>query len=146
MAQNLNYEMESSFCGDDGCVRYGRYYKWDAATVACPSGWHLPTLEEFETLFTAVGGKKIAAKALKSTSGWNSGGNGTDNYSFLALPAGYRGYKGGFYSVGDRAYFWSSTEADSIFVYNMSLYSITGSAYLGNYNMVNGFSVRCLKD
>ena len=62
MAQNLNYEMESSFCGDDGCVRYGRYYKWDAATVACPSGWHLPTLEEFETLFTAVGGKKIAAK------------------------------------------------------------------------------------
>ena len=72
--------------------------------------------------------------------------DGTDAFSFSALPAGYRGYNGGYYSEGGRAYFWSSTEVDSILAYQMILYNITGNAYLGNYDMFNGFSVRCLKD
>ncbi len=170
MAENLNFKTDSSFCYNNeetDCTKYGRLYTWAAAVGrsesdcgygntcslpsgniqgVCPSGWHLPSKAEWETLFNAVGGRSTAGKVLKSTSGWYNNDDGTDAFSFLALPAGYRGYNGGFYSVGDRAYFWSSTEADSIFAYNMSLYSITGNAYLGNYNMVNGFSVRCLKD
>ena len=33
MAQNLNYEMDNSYCfGDDStnCAKYGRFYRWDA--------------------------------------------------------------------------------------------------------------------
>jgi len=59
MAENLNFEMENSSCyGNDpaNCIIYGRLYGWDAAMTACPSGWHLPNYNEWETLFTAVGG------------------------------------------------------------------------------------------
>ena len=58
MAQNLNYETANSYCYNDSaeyCAKYGRLYTWASALVACPSGWHLPTEAEFETLFTAVG-------------------------------------------------------------------------------------------
>lgn len=149
MAENLNYKTDNSYCFDDkasNCSKYGRLYTWAAAITACPTGWHLPTKAEFETLFTAVGGQSTAGKMLKSTSGWNSSGNGTDDYSFSALPAGDRNY-GGYYSiVGDNAYFWSSTESYSYDVYRMYLIYNDDTAYLGYYNKKFGFSVRCVKD
>lgn len=149
MAQNLNYEMENSFCGDDGCAKFGRYYKWEAAMDACPSGWHLPTMDEFETLFAAVGDPSTVGLKLKSTSSWNdyngNSGNGTDDYSFSALPVGYRGsseYGEGY----NRVYFWSSTEHNSCYAYSMDLNYYSDLAYLGNDFKYNGFSVRCVKD
>jgi hypothetical protein len=59
MAENLNYETTNSYCYDDdpsNCSKYGRLYTWAAATKACPIGWHLPSDDEWNTLFTAVGG------------------------------------------------------------------------------------------
>ncbi len=149
MAQNLNYETADSYCYGDtpsNCTKYGRLYTWAAATTACPSGWHLPTKAEFETLITAVGGSSTAGTKLKSTSGWTNSGNGTDDYSFSALPAGFRNYYGDYYYEGDFAYFWSSTEINSNYAYFMNLYYDTDDAYLFNNNEYNGFSVRCLKD
>lgn len=99
MAENLNYRTDDSYCYDDepaNCRKYGRLYTWKAALNACPSGWHLPSYEEFETLFAAVGGKGVAGKALKSTSGWYNNDNGTDVYGFSALPAGVRDTNGDF--------------------------------------------------
>ena len=98
MAQNLNYETANSYCCKDSasyCTKYGRLYTWAAATTACPEGWHLPSQTEWEVLFTAVGGQSTAGKVLKSTSGWNNGGNGTDAFAFSALPAGGRYNHGG---------------------------------------------------
>ena len=179
MAQNLNYETASSYCYKDSasyCSKYGRLYTWAAAMDSvgtwstngkgcglgttcsptypvrgvCPDGWHLPTKAEFETLFTAVGGKLSAGEKLKSTSGWNDyyggSGNGTDAFAFSALPAGDRNDDGGYGNEGDYAYFWSSTESNSIYAYNMFLYYYTGSANLNDYDKDYGFFVRCLKD
>jgi len=150
MAQNLNYETANSFCYNDSakyCEKYGRLYTWAAANTACPSGWHLPTNAEFETLFTAVGGSSTAGTKLKSTSGWNSSGNGTDDYSFSALPAGRRNDSGGYNFEGDDAYFWSSTEDGSYYAFNMYLGYDYDYAGLRNYDFKNsGFSVRCVKD
>ncbi len=150
MAQNLNYETANSYCYDDNasnCTKYGRLYRWEAATTACPDGWHLPTKAEFETLFTAVGGQSTAGKVIKSTSGWKGSGNGTDAFAFSALPAGLRYYDGASYSdEGYNAYFWSSTEVNSSSARNVNLSYAIDSAYL-DYNDKNyGFSVRCLKD
>ena len=148
MAQNLNYETANSYCFNDStkyCEKYGRLYMWGAATTACPTGWHLPTKEEFETLFTAVGGQSTASKILKSTSGWNNSGNGTDAYLFSALPAGYRNGGGEYISEGSQAYFWSSTESNSNFVFNIFLHYNSGKAeeYVNLKDV--GFSVRCVK-
>ena len=149
MAENINYETDSSFCYGDtlaNCTKYGRLYTWEVATTVCPDGWHLPTKAEFETLFTAVGGQSTAGKVLKSTSGWNSSGNASDAFAFSALPAGYRDGNGGYYDEGDNAYFWSSTEGNSDLTYDMALYYNFGDASLCYSFKSHGFSVRCLKD
>ena len=175
MAENLNYETANSYCNDNdasNCTKYGRFYTWAAAMDSvgtwstngkgcgynkicsptypvrgvCPEGWHLPTQTEWNTLFTAVGGQSTAGNMLKSTNGWNSSGNGTDAYSFSALPAGYRYYDGSYYYEGDIAAFWSSTEYDNYYAYNMGLHYDSDGAILYNNYMGFGFSVRCVKD
>lgn len=62
MAENLNYEIEGSWCYDNNpeyAQKYGRLYTWEAAMKAAPEGWHLPSMAEFETLLAAVGGKNF---------------------------------------------------------------------------------------
>ena len=154
MAQNLNYETANSYCYDDNasnCTKYGRLYTWDAAKTACPSGWHLPTKAEFETLFTTVGGQSTGTK-LKATSGWSDlGGYGTDDYSFSALPAGSKDYKYGGYSMLDHsAYFWSSTEYNWADAYAVSIGKLMeledDDANLFKSPKGLGSSVRCVKD
>ena len=149
MAENLNYETANSYCYKDSasnCTKYGRLYTWAAAKAACPSGWHLPTEVEFKELVATVGGSSTAGKMLKSTSGWYSSGNGTDAYSFSALPAGYGSDYGYYGNEGDNAHFWSSTENGSYSAYGMYLDYYDDNAYLDNSVKDYGFSVRCVKD
>ena len=110
----------------------------------CPSGWHLPSNEEWNALFTAVGGQSNAGKVLKSQTGWYSNGNGTDAFGFSALPAGYRDDDGYFDGDGVSAFFWS--EYDSINAYDMGLYFSNEYAFLDYDVKYYGFSVRCLRD
>ena len=144
MAQNLNYKSANSHCYKDkasNCTKYGRLYTWDAATTACPSGWHLPTKAEFEMLVAAVGGESTAGIKLKSTRGWRNSDNGTDDYSFSALPAVYKNFNEGFF-----AFFWSSTEYSDDNAYYMKLfYDYDGvSLYYDDKSVLR--SVRCVKD
>ena len=159
------------------CTKYGRLYTWAAAMDsagtwssngkgcgygetcsptypvrgACPQGWHLPSETEWNSLFTAVGGPSIAGTKLKSPSGWNDNeghdGNGTDDFSFSALPAGLRYGDGDYDYEGYNAYFWSSTEHGSRNAYDMFLNYYYDNAYLYyNYYKYDGFSVRCLQN
>ena len=167
MAENLNYETAAgSYCyGDeeDNCKKYGRLYTWATAVGkseeecgygvkcildtgkvrgVCPEGWHLPDTTEWNALFNAVGGKETAGTMLKSTEGWKNNGDGSDAYSFSALPAGIRNYYGDYIGEGNSTYFWSSTEYNSDNAYYMDLnYDL-----LYDYYKYYGFSVRCLKD
>ena len=179
MAENLNFETEKSFCYDDvsrNCAKYGRLYTWAEAmdsvgtwsmngkgcgyTVmcsptypvrgVCPKGWHLPTKEEWDTLFTAVGGSDVVAKELKSTNGWSGNGNGLDTYAFSALPGGYKvddNSSLNYEDEGDYAYFWSSTEKAKN---NYSAYYLylryNDDAYISSGYKCRLNSVRCVKD
>ncbi len=116
MAENLNYETDSSFCYNDSvkyCTKYGRLYTWAAAMNACPDGWRLPSETDFKNLVNAVGGKDSAGIKLKSNSGWNDydgvSGNGTDAFGFSALPAG-TGDANQYGAMNHTADFWGSTE------------------------------------
>ena len=109
----------------------------------CPSGWHLPSKAEWETLFTAVGGQSTAGQKPKSMIGWRaySGITNEDAFGFFAMPDDdYFNYGG--YST----YFWSSTEDDSKYAYCMHLYYSRDDADLYDSYKSNGFSVRCLKN
>ena len=157
MAENLNYETNNSFCYNEAaeyCAKYGRLYQWATAVDACPTGWHLPASAEFDTLFKAVGGSKKAGMMLKSNSGWNDfdplvggwneSGNGTDDYSFTALPGGYR-LGDDFRRENFSAYFWSSTENNADNAFYMDLDYDNDGASVEIYYKVAGFSIRCLK-
>ena len=118
----------------------------------CPEGWHLPSNDEWEALIVAVDGSiteytdlNTAGFKLKSLTGWNDSGNGTDAFGFSALPAGYRSLRGLFNSEGNYAFFWSSTEYNSDRAYCMYLNYGRYVAYLG-YDFKYSVSVRCLKD
>ena len=112
----------------------------------CPNGWHLPNGDEWNALFTAVGGRNIAGTKLKSTNGWQENGNGDDAFGFSALPAGRRAYSGDFFNDATRTYLWSSIEGESLGAYRVNLDYHSGLADLGSSYKNHGYSVRCLKD
>jgi len=115
----------------------------------CPEGWHLPNDDEWNTLFTAVGGTSVAGTKLKSLSGWRRSGEGTNAFGFSALPAGYSTSTSDldhFHDVGDGAIFWSSSENDSISAYYVGFAYSHERAIARNVRKCYALSVRCLRD
>lgn len=147
MANNLNFTTpENSWCyADDpaNCTKYGRLYNWESAQKSCPSGWHLPSIKEIETLFETI---KHKGEDVKTTKGWKSGGNGSDIYGFSALPAGIRVKQGSYYGEGEETYFWSSSGDDEDIGHYIHLEDRDWISYGGGTVRNNGFSVRCLRD
>lgn len=154
MTENLNILTAESWCyndSPDSCAKYGRLYTWAAAKTACPSGWHLPTREEWQSLVDSAGGDAVAGKKLKAGSGWNDywgrSGNGTDEYGFSALPGGDLP-GGGYFNpvVGDFGYWWTATETggDNAYIREMAY----GGSYVGDYYRCecSAYSVRCVAD
>ena len=156
-AQNLNYETYSSYCYDNNdlsCSHFGRLYSLADAVEACPAGWHLPTQDDWNVLFEAVGGRSVAGKKLKLTTGWENCGflgqchdnNGSDDFGFAVNPVGR----------DSTATFWSSSEKfyDKTFVVvdsyqnemGVSIVFSDDTAHRRNDYMNKGHSVRCVKD
>ena len=163
MAENLNYEVDSSFCYRDSaeyCEKYGRLYMWAAAVGklesecgfgqtcslpsgniqgACPSGWHLPSKTEWETLL--IFADYFAGRVLKAKVE-----GGADNFGFSAFLAGNRDSTGGYGNKGSSTYFWCSTEDGSDYAYYTTLRSRDSQAWEGHDKKYYGHSVRCVKD
>jgi uncharacterized protein (TIGR02145 family) len=151
MAENLNYQTGNSWCYEDAnssCNKYGRLYTWNAAKTACPSGWRLPSHQDWNDLVPAAGGVSVAGKKLKASSGWNENGNGTDKYGFSALPGGYRYTDGNFNYVGNYGGWWTATatESDDHFAFYQHIFYNDDSMLNGYVNKEDGLSVRCVGD
>ncbi len=152
MAENLNYETDRSWCGggrgriQGDCSKYGRLYTWAVVTTVCPSGWHLPSNDEWNSLFTAVGGQS-AGHNLKSQAGWSKR-DSYDRVGFSALPAGCYSCTsyGEFDLVGEYAIFWSASQINDTYAYSMGLSHDSYGAELEYNSKITGVSVRCLKD
>ena len=137
-------------------VENGMLYSWYASIDSrgvCPSGWHLPSLTDFEDLTNVVGGASNAGSVLKvQPPMWN----GSDEYGFSALPSGYFNWVNAPYSsdplyffMGSYAYFWSSVSSGSNSAYYMILWNNENYASLlpsnGNF-AEDAMSIRCIKD
>ncbi len=131
---------------------YGNLYNWyavnDSRNIA-PSGWHMPSNAEWQTLIDYLGGESVTGGKLKETgtTHWDSPNKGATNESgFAALPGGYRYDNGFFYSLGGFANFWSSSELDSGYAWYQRLYyDITDVGHV-SYSKKGGFSVRLVRD
>jgi uncharacterized protein (TIGR02145 family) len=154
MTENLNYDAPGSVCHDNDPANgeiYGRFYDWETAKKACPSGWHLPSKDEWEILSNFVGGRTVEGKHLRTTSGWNEcegeNGNGTDDFGFSAMPGGLHSYKSHFECIGEFGCWWSSSSYDNgINAYSRFMFhGGNGAAWLSSEkNYLH--SVRCLQD
>ncbi|MEY4144200.1 MAG: Chitodextrinase precursor, partial [Bacteroidota bacterium] len=130
---------------------YGRLYNAYAAADSrglCPTGWHVPTDAEWNSLATALGGSLTAGFALKSTSGWASLGNGNNSSGFSALPAGFRRETGAYDGILSHAYWWSSTTVptNSANAYHRRVSFNAQNLYRDNSDKRLGYSIRCILD
>ena len=115
----------------------------------CPTGWHLPSDPEWDILIYFLGGDSLAGGKMKETgiNHWNSPNIGATNSSgFSALPGGYRYSGGGYHTMGEYAYWWSTTEYFTNATWVRSI-KHDGEIVYHYYDFNdNCFAVRCLKD
>ena len=158
---------DDAFCyyNNDTTNRHGVLYTWAAAMGddgigstsnpsgvqgACPDGWHLPSEMEWIELVHFIendGYSGQVGKALKSTTGWNDEGNGTDIYGFNALPVGRREPGTGTFNLeGDYSAWCNSRELWDTLASNHQVGSAFDGISWGYGKKSQGWSVRCVKD
>jgi uncharacterized protein (TIGR02145 family) len=147
---------------------YGTLYNWFTTVDPnglCPTGWHVPTNNEWTDLTDFIGGTSSphgnelkSCRQVSSPLGgdcntsehprWNEHGTlyGTDDYGFSGLPGGFRSYFGYFVTIGNYGYWWSSTENSSDIAWGRFLGYNYGLLGVDDYNKQRGRSVRCLRD
>jgi len=144
---NCRFAVEDSQCNSydptaaSTCVGYGRYYTFNQALKACPTGWHVPSSTEWMLLFQTAGGIAQAAPPLKSTQLWSSN-NGTDSYGLSIQPTGDLLDQ----SIGNTAWFWSSSITNGTATAATALFSDGSDAVtMLTMDTTNAYSVRCIK-
>ncbi len=165
MTKNLNYKTvnyswayinQSSYRED-----YGMLYNFEAANVACPVGWHLPTDTEWRKLEKTLGmadGVSLSegyrgdneGSELKETgsNNWYSpNNNAVDLVGFKALPGGYRDTDGNFGLIGTMGAFWTATQniAEQKAIYR-ALHKDKSQIGRDWFDNQSAISVRCIKD
>jgi uncharacterized protein (TIGR02145 family) len=139
---------------------YGRLYNWyavDDVRGLCPTGWHVPTDEEWMTLEMELGMSESDANSagwrgidqgtqMKTNYGWDFEGNGTNSSGFSGLPGGRRDGFGFFGSAGHKGFWWSSS-LSGLYAWARLLYvDFPEVNRADNAGMRQGFSVRCVRD
>lgn len=136
---------------------YGLLYNFYAVSDSrglCPTGWRVPTDDDWEELVTFLGGEDIAGGKLKSKRTdpdsqprWESPNtDATDNYGFSALPSGYRTSLGYEDEIGLYATWWSSTVYNTDLAYTRYVSYSDAGMYVSYGRRRGGYAVRCIKE
>ena len=161
------YAPDPSLCDTNITIDFGRLYNWQAVIDPrglCPSGWSVPSDEQWMTLEQFLGMSEIQVQdtmlrgdlqghQLKSTFGWTESGNGSNELGFNARPGGTINLWNGSSGIQQAGVWWTSTEeihtytTDTYrYAWVRGLYSYSSQVYRGDVFWGYGNSVRCLKD
>ena len=113
---------------------YTTFYAKSVLGDVCPSGWHVSTRSEWDTLFNYVGGA-VSLLANSDNNGWSGMAN---PYGFSAHKNGMQEWGGSFYYL-DKASYWLSGEDFVVLMDN------NGGTELVNYSGWRT-AVRCVKN
>ena len=175
------------------CSDAGVYYTWADAVGAdpasncnenkcelpegdiqgiCPDGWHLPSVDEFKTLFFAIGGNcgsvsytsqhepiqtcYNVSNKLKTTSGWKEmdSFDGDDRYGFSAIPSGrwasYGMRQNSFYAVYNTSTQYNDRGAYTVWLYGGTTVGLATGETTANihtdFSKGDRYVVRCVKN
>src|SRR4030042_1431205 len=107
-------------------TEYGRLYTWQAAQNACPAGWHLPSLNEWDALIATVGTDPGTKLKVGGSSGFNA-------------KMGGRKSGGTFGYMGQLGLYWTSTTDNPDHAYQ-KLFISTESGVQSDQTPVDGGS------
>ena len=175
MAKNLDVDVPGSFCyaaKPENCQKYGRLYTWSAAMQlpkefseksardsvrrvhrgACPVGWHIPSIYDFERLNSYI--KDIDESVpvgtnLKARDVWPETENsmpGENGFGFNALPSGILPTYSSFTGKDSVTGFWSTAEKDSVSAFYWSLRYDNDDIVRDSSGKEAAFPVRCVMD
>ncbi len=154
----------AAYCWYNNDIQYkstfGALYSWYTITDGdlCPTGWHVPSDDEYGTLEVYLGLNPDSVKVwgwrgtnqgiqIKSTTGWEDGGNGTNTSGFTGLPGGFRyAAQGAFYSLGKLTYWWSSSELNANEGWYRLIDNTNNDIYRATTSKKGGKYIRCVKN
>jgi uncharacterized protein (TIGR02145 family) len=140
---------------------YGKLYNWYAVAgihdndpntpnkILAPTGYYIPTDDEWTNLITFLGGTDAAGGVMKSTTfHWNTPNLGATNSSnFTGLPGGYLQIpEGWFQMIGINGFWWSFSEQSIDYSWGRSIANYTTQSSRPQPNKKAGISVRCIRN
>lgn len=138
---------------------YGVLYNWTAAQVACPTGWSLPSDDDWKDLelylglpleeveLTGFRGTNEGSKLAGNITIWSNGELKSNSMfglsGFQAIP---KGPEFADMNPGSYVQMWSNTEIDSNSVWIRYLVSQEAEVGRGTGSKLIGRTIRCIKD
>jgi len=145
-----HYDLDSTWSEE-----YGLLYTGDAVLDergVCPIGWHLPSDLEWMSLEAAIGmsGDEIGATAyrgehshvLKDSVLWN----GTDDWAWSGLPAGFRSTTGLFLAGGSAGAWWTGSNIVGSEMWFRSMHTNNSGIQRNSFGLLAALSIRCVLD
>lgn len=163
-AENLNFNTINSswYYLNDSLhhAKRGRLYNWESALKACPEGWKLPSIEEWNDLEVFLGiprsevtgfgckgnieGGKIKEPGILNW--FYEPGEVTNETAFTAIPCGfYLPENKTFTDSTLFAWYWSSTSYSAEKAWCLKIGSSDNRICQENSGKPTGMSVRCIK-
>ena len=145
----VDFTPEGVACGNEDIVSlfgllYNQYAVLDSRGL-CPSGWHVPSISEYNDLSNFLGGVSVAGAQMKKDMYWmdSESDNTIGNSSgFSALPVGVRhDTSAQCRDAGKATHIWTSDANRDVVIVRM-----VTSLLLNWSNPKHGFAVRCIKD
>lgn len=173
-ADNQNTSIER-YCYNDNtanCVTYGGLYQWNEMMAyggsvggngpgpqgICPTGWHLPTDNEWKCLEMNLGMTQAQADLtnawrgtteggqVRTTTVWNAPNTGATNTSnFSALPSGH-GNPPAFVQLNTGTVFWTTTQTSATRARGRDLLNDRATMARSEDNKTKAKPVRCIRD
>lgn len=147
-----NEEDSTDFISKENFEKYGCLYDWNTAKKICPTGWHLPSDEEWKTLEAFYGMNTVVLNAF----GLRFSGNVANQLKSTSNEtAGFTSLTGGFRTVyqkkiryrddGKKAYYWTSSSEGNR-AYGRMIDNAYNAVDRSTADYSEARSVRCVKN